>query len=243
MNVRPFAMVLLVLTTLLVPRPALAASENIRCAVKSIGYTVVVGVASPADDQALTQANAAACGFLISTGNWTGADKFEDWDAVLERQCVVPFGGGSSFIVWTASDPYSRIVAQGACDGARDGAAREGSAPVSTPAPSEPQTAHDAIAAINAGPHGTLPPPTLAARCSGSSARVDVRNQTGYTLTLYLDGPVARVQSIESGGSAALQIPAGEFSVGATVPAANVTPFSGNWSLGSCPYSSVFYIQ
>ena len=51
---------------------------------------VVVGLASR-NNQGLVQDDAAICSNLIRTGQWVGADKFQDWDRIdgVSRVCLV----------------------------------------------------------------------------------------------------------------------------------------------------------
>jgi hypothetical protein len=101
-----------------------------------------------------------------------------------------------------------------------------------------------AIDEIRSGNHSTMPPPQIAGRNASGSTTWTFRNDTAYTLSVYLAGPVTLSLVIPPGGARNASLQAGRYEIGARVSAANVLPFYGVRDYaGGYAYSDCFYIQ
>lgn len=100
------------------------------------------------------------------------------------------------------------------------------------------------VADILASNPGVLPPATLLgpARASGSLAELNIKNRTGYELTVRYSGVDSRRIVLPVNGSQTLHLRPGTYTVAASVSGA-VRSYAGTDSLQSAQYDSVFYVR
>ena len=108
-----------------------------------------------------------------------------------------------------------------------------------TPPAEEEQQARQAIDEINAGDHGPITAPQVVGTCGTTprpEADLSIDNETGYPLSVFLDGPTVRSVTINPGSARSLPLQPGLYDVAARSTSSDVTPFSGQWDLSNCPY-------
>jgi hypothetical protein len=98
------------------------------------------------------------------------------------------------------------------------------------------------VQAIAAGEFGTIPNPEPVT-IGGTMAQLEVKNDTGYTLTLLYSGRESRRLVVPVGATGTLELAPGDYHVAASVAAANVTNYYGTQSLQGAHYGSSFYIS
>lgn len=100
------------------------------------------------------------------------------------------------------------------------------------------------VADILASNPGVLPPATLLgpARASGSLAELNIKNRTGYELTVRYSGVDSRRIVLPVNGNQTLHLTPGTYTVAASVDGA-VRSYAGTDSLQSAQYDSVFYVR
>lgn len=99
------------------------------------------------------------------------------------------------------------------------------------------------VAAILAGPHGTLPrAQAVRADPRARHTAVAVRNLTAYRLTVLFSGVSSRRVIVAPQGSANVALATGSYNVAARVDAAHVLPFAGTQSFSGGSYATSFYL-
>jgi hypothetical protein len=93
------------------------------------------------------------------------------------------------------------------------------------------QSVSSAIDKISRGHYQGLPVPRSAAARADQETGWSVMNDTGYTLHVYLSGPVSREIAIPSGETRSFNIPAGSYRIAASVNDPSVDPFYGTRTL------------
>lgn len=102
------------------------------------------------------------------------------------------------------------------------------------------------VAEIAAGEHGKLPqsqPVNSWARTRSAISEVEIKNSTGYEITIRYSGSDSRKIMIAAGKSAVVSLPSGSYKITASANAARVTNYYGEEELTGGRYSSEFYIQ
>jgi len=102
------------------------------------------------------------------------------------------------------------------------------------------------VADIAAGEHGKLPqsqPVNSWARTKSAISEVEIKNSTGYEITIRYSGSDSQKVVISAGKSAIVNLPSGSYKVTASANAARVTNYYGEEELTGGRYSSEFYIQ
>lgn len=95
---------------------------------------------------------------------------------------------------------------------------------------------------IASGDYGSMPP-AQALNLGGVSAKIEVENQTGYTLTVRYSGPDSQKLIIPVGATKSISLPPGDYQVAASVDASRVRNYYGTDTIRGGTYSSSFYIQ
>jgi len=97
------------------------------------------------------------------------------------------------------------------------------------------------VQAIAAGEHGELPGAQPLAS-GGTVNTVEVKNNTGYELTVRYSGPNSKKLVIPEGQTQSVTLPKGNYKVAASVNASRVTNYYGTRSMQGGRYSSSFHI-
>ena len=97
------------------------------------------------------------------------------------------------------------------------------------------------VQAIAAGEHGELPRAQPLAS-GGTINTVEVKNNTGYELTVRYSGPSSKKLVIPKGETQSVTLPKGNYKVAASVNAHHVTNYYGTDSMQGGQYSSSFRI-
>ena len=95
---------------------------------------------------------------------------------------------------------------------------------------------------IAAGEYGEMPR-AQPLKFGGTTAKVEVENQTGYELTVRYSGPDSKKLVIPKGMTKTVSLPPGDYKVAASVTASNVRNYYGTDTMRGGQYSSNFYIQ
>lgn len=101
------------------------------------------------------------------------------------------------------------------------------------------------VAAIFRGDHGKLPAMqrTSFGNTYSSTTSIEVKNDTGYTLTVRYSGPTSKKIEIPKGSSPSFTLSSGSYRITASVNARNVQNYAGSEDLRGGEYSSKFYIE
>ena len=103
--------------------------------------------------------------------------------------------------------------------------------------------ARQAIDEIRSQNPGTLPPAQVTGSNRNGATTLEVKNDTEYTLHVFLTGPQSAVLDLLPGYRQTLTILSGQYEIAARVDAFNVTPFYGEQPFaGSTAYKESFYI-
>jgi len=95
---------------------------------------------------------------------------------------------------------------------------------------------------IASGKYGELPQ-AEAISLGGTEAHVEVKNNTGYELTVLYSGPDSKKLVLAIGDTKTVTLPPGNYQVAASVSAADVRNFYGKDSLRGGRYAGSFYIE
>lgn len=91
---------------------------------------------------------------------------------------------------------------------------------------------------------GALPPAEVTGRNRGGATTLSVKNDTQYTLHVFLAGPQSQVLDLLPGYNQTITIVPGQYEIAARVDAWNVKPFYGTQPFnGGNAYGESFYIQ
>ena len=96
---------------------------------------------------------------------------------------------------------------------------------------------------ILAGEHGAMPSSNLINKSGGAYAKINIQNNTNYTLTVRYSGIDSKSISIASNTSTILKIQKGFYYIAASVNASNVRNYAGSENLIGGEYSSSYYIS
>jgi hypothetical protein len=112
-----------------------------------------------------------------------------------------------------------------------------------SPQASPEQSPQQVIDNIRDGPHEAMPPAQATANIQGSETNLMITNDTAYSLSIYLSGPVTRTAQIAAHGSQSISVTPGKYEVAAKVADPSVIPFYGVANYDpSTQYSEDFYI-
>ncbi len=98
------------------------------------------------------------------------------------------------------------------------------------------------VTEIAAGDHGEIPQ-VEARRLGGSAVGIEVKNDTGYTLTLRYSGPDSVKLVIPVGQTGKLTLPPGRYRVAGSVAALGVNNYYGGEMMEGGAYSCNFFIE
>lgn len=96
---------------------------------------------------------------------------------------------------------------------------------------------------IAQGQHGTIPESSPVSYSSGTSATIEIENQTQYSITVRYSGPESIKIEIPSHGSKTITVPIGSYQIAVSTNGGNVHPFYGTNNISAGLYSETFYIQ
>jgi hypothetical protein len=99
------------------------------------------------------------------------------------------------------------------------------------------------ISNIRRGPHGAMPPGDVEPATPGGGTGMTVRNETGYTLYVYLSGPTSRTLEIPTGEIRDLRLAPGRYEIAVKASKPDVVPFYGVKNFGAdTQYAEVFHV-
>lgn len=162
------------------------------------------------------------------------------------RKPATPMTTSATARARTLAGAFATLVglALSGCAGPGSGgvAAGAGAAPV---ADADARRIDDEVAALFAAPHAAMPPlATPAGAASGSTAVIEVRNDTPYTLELLGSGPTSKRLRIAPKAGAALILQPGRYRMAArVVEASPLPPFAGTSDFGSARYAVAFSLR
>ncbi len=100
------------------------------------------------------------------------------------------------------------------------------------------------ISTIRRGPHGAMPQASAESKKLGGKAGLVIRNETSYTLFLYLSGPAHQTIEIPAGQTRDFSLVPGRYEVAAKASKPEVIPFYGVKDLiADTLYSEVFQVE
>jgi hypothetical protein len=104
--------------------------------------------------------------------------------------------------------------------------------------------ARQAIDEIRSQNPGSLPPAQVTGSSRGGTTTLEIKNNTEYTLHVFLAGPQSEVLNLLPGYSQKITIAPGQYEIAARVDAFNVRSFYGTQPFaGSTAYGESFYIR
>jgi hypothetical protein len=102
----------------------------------------------------------------------------------------------------------------------------------------------NSISAIRRGPHGAMPQVSAESRKLGGKVGLLIRNETSYTLFLYLAGPARQTIEIPAGQTRDFSLAPGRYEVAAKASKPEVIPFYAVKDLAADTlYSEVFRVE